>query len=139
MYNQLLVRKNNTKQEKGMGKKILIVDDEPQIVRLLSQRLKSNGYEPFAANDSYQCIKMAREVKPDLIILDFKMPAGGGVSAFNNLKSSFYTSTIPVIFITAYPGDEIKKLIKDLGADGFFAKPINSSELLTKIKELIGE
>lgn len=122
-----------------MGKRILVVDDEPQIVRLLIQRLKTNGYETFAANDSYQCIKMAREVKPDLILLDIKMPAGGGIHAFNILKSSIYTSTIPIIFITAYPGDEVKKQVKELGADGFFAKPFNSVELLNKIKELIGE
>lgn len=122
-----------------MGFKILVVDDEPQIVRLLSQRLKANGYETFTANDSYQCIKMAKEVKPDLILLDIKMPAGGGIHAFNTLKSSVYTSTIPVIFITAYPSDEIKKQVKELGADGFFAKPFNSIELLDKIKKLIGE
>jgi len=122
-----------------MKKKILIVDDEPQIVRLLSQRLKANGYETFAANDSYQCIKMAREVKPDLILLDIKMPAGGGIRAFETLKSSTYTSVIPIIFITAYPGEEVKKEIMELGADGFFAKPFNSINLLNKIKELIGE
>jgi len=122
-----------------MKKKILIVDDEPQIVRLLSQRLKANGYETFAANDSYQCIKMAREVKPDLILLDIKMPAGGGIRAFETLKSSTYTSVIPIIFITAYPGEEVKKEIMELGADGFFAKPFNSVNLLNKIKELIGE
>lgn len=122
-----------------MGKRILVVDDEPKIVHLLCQRLKASGYEAFAANDSYQCIKMTREVKPDLILLDIKMPAGGGIHAFNILKSSVYSSTIPVIFITAYPGDEIKKQVKELGADGFFAKPFNSVELLNKIKELIGE
>ncbi len=122
-----------------MGKKILVVDDEPQIVRLLSQRLKVNGYETYAANDSYQCIKMTKEVKPDLILLDMKMPAGGGIQAFNTLKSSIYTASIPVIFITAYPGEEIKKQVKELGADGFFSKPFNSVELLSKIKELIGE
>jgi DNA-binding response OmpR family regulator len=122
-----------------MRKKILVVDDEPQIVRLLCQRLKTNGYEAFAANDSYQCIKMAREVKPDLILLDNNMPAGGGIHAINILKSSTYTSTIPIILITSYPGEEIKKQVMDLGADGFFAKPFNSVELLNKIKELIGE
>ena len=122
-----------------MGKRILVVDDEPQIVSLLCQRLKASGYEAFAANDSYQCIKMTREIKPDLILLDIKMPAGGGIHAFNTLKSSVYSSTIPVIFITAYPSDEIKKQVKELGADGFFAKPFDSVELLNKIKELIGE
>ena len=122
-----------------MKKKILVVDDEPQIVRLLSQRLKANGYETFAANDAYQCIKMTRDVKPDLILLDIKMPAGGGIRAFETLKSSVYTSTIPIIFITAYPGEEIIQQVNDLGADGFFSKPFKSLDLLNKIKELIGE
>jgi len=122
-----------------MVKKILVVDDEPKIVHLLTRRLQANGYDTYAANDSYQCIKMAMEVKPDLIILDMKMPAGGGIKAFENLKSSVYTSTIPIIFITAYPGDEVKKQVKDLGADGFFSKPFNSVDLLNKIKELINE
>ncbi|MCJ7800730.1 MAG: response regulator [Candidatus Marinimicrobia bacterium] len=122
-----------------MGKKILVVDDEPQIVRLLSQRLKANGYETFAAHDTYQCIKMAQEVKPDLILVDIKMPAGGGIQAFEILKASIYTSSIPIIFITAYPGDEVKNQVKELGADGFFAKPFNSADLLQKIDELIGK
>jgi len=52
-----------------LNKKILIVDDEPQIVRLLSQRLKANGYETFTADDGYQCLKIAKEVKPDLILI----------------------------------------------------------------------
>ena len=122
-----------------MAKKILVVDDEPQIVRLLSQRLKANGYETFAANDTYQCIKMTKEVKPDLILLDMKMPAGGGIQAFEILKTSTYSSSIPIIFITAYPSDDIKNQVKELGADGFFAKPFNSADLLQKIEELIGK
>ena len=72
-----------------MPKKILVVDDEPQIVHLLSARLKASGYDTYGANDSYQCIKMTKEVNPDLILLDMKMPAGGGIQAFNNLKSYF--------------------------------------------------
>ena len=121
-----------------MNKKILVVDDEPQIVSLLSARLKANGYETFAANDADTCIIMAREVQPDLILLDMKMPAGGGIRAFESIKSSVYTSNIPIIFITAYPGEEVIKLVKDIGADGFFSKPFKSIELLTKIKDLIG-
>jgi len=122
-----------------MGKKILIVDDEPQIVHLLSQRLRANGFKTYSANDAYQCIKMARDVEPDIILLDIKMPAGGGIQAFENLKSSTFTSEIPIIFITAYPGDEVVKQIKELGADGFFSKPFRSSDLLNRINELIGD
>lgn len=122
-----------------MAKKILVVDDEPQIVRLLSQRLKASGYDTYGANDGYQCLKVTKEVKPDLILLDIKMPAGGGIQAFNNLRSSIYTQNIPIIFITAYPGPEVEKQVKELGADGFFAKPFNSAELLEKIEALISE
>ena len=122
-----------------MGKKILVVDDEPQIVHLLCQRLKANGFETYGANDSYQCLKVAKDIKPDLILLDIKMPAGGGIQAFNNLRASIYTQNIPIIFITAYPGPEIEKQVKDLGADGFFAKPFNSIELLNQIESLIGK
>lgn len=120
-----------------MKKRILIIDDEPKVVRLLSLRLKENEYETFAAYDGYQGIKMAREVKPDLILLDLEMPAGGGVSTFNDLRASFYTSLIPIIFITGVPGDEVKKLIMELGADGFFPKPFKFVELLKKIEELL--
>ncbi len=122
-----------------MKKKILIVDDEPTVVRLLSLKLKENGYVTFGANDGYQGLKLAKEVKPDLILLDLEMPAGGGFDMFNNIKVSTNTSPIPVIFITGVPGKEIKKLIMNLGADGYFPKPFKFDELIKKIDELIGE
>ena len=122
-----------------MNKKILIVDDVPEIIRLLTVRLKHNGYETYSANDGYQCLKMAKEVNPDLILLDLQMPAGGGVHAFENLKASVYTSTIPIIFMTAFHKNEVKQLIIEMGADGFIPKPINISELIIMIKKLIGE
>ena len=122
-----------------MKNKILIVDDEPGIVRLLSLRLKANGFETFVTNDGFQGLKMARDVKPDLILLDLKMPAGGGVHVFENLKTSVYTSTIPIIFITAFQEKEVKQLIMEMGADGFIPKPFNIAKLLKMIKDLIGE
>ena len=120
-----------------MMKKILIVDDEPAIVRLLSMRLTAHGYETVAANDNLQCIKSAQEEKPDLILLDMKMPAGGGIKAIESLKASVYTAMIPIIIITAYPGEEVKKQVMELGADDFFPKPFNSEDLIKKIEEQI--
>jgi DNA-binding response OmpR family regulator len=120
-----------------MMKKILIVDDEPLVVKLLSKHLKANGYETIGTYDVSQCIKMAKEEKPDLILLDLNMPPAGGISAFKNLKTSLFTSMIPIIFITGVPGKEVKKLIMDLGADGYFPKPFKFDELLKKIDELL--
>ncbi len=121
-----------------MRKKILIVDDDPKIVRLLVIRLEVNEYKAFGAIDSYSCIKMANELKPDLILMDMQLPGTGGVATFEALKASVFTSMIPIIFISALPEKEVKDLIKDLGADGFFPKPFKIIELLKKIKKLIG-
>ena len=68
-----------------MNKKILIVDDEPGIVRLLSLRLKAQAYEVFTAYDPLECVKVAVKETPNLILLDIKMPNGGGIGAFEHL------------------------------------------------------
>ncbi len=121
-----------------MKKKVLVVDDETQIVRLLSLRLQANNYEVALAYDGYQCIQMARIEKPDLILLDIKMPMGGGVKAFENLRADKLTEKIPVIFITAYPTSEVKKQVLEMGAEGFISKPFDSEELMSKIQSTIG-
>ena len=120
-----------------MKKKILVVDDEIQIVRLLSLRLQANNYDVIVAYDGYQCIQMVKAENPDLILLDIKMPMGGGIEAFENLRNNKITENIPVIFITAFPSVKIKKQVIDMGADGFIAKPFSSEELLKIIEELL--
>ena len=121
-----------------MKKKILVVDDEEQIVKLLTMRLQTNNYKVITAHDGYQCTQMAKEDKPDLILLDIKMPLGGGIKAFEILKDNVNTDTIPVIFITAYPNIEVKKQVTEMGAAGFIAKPFDSEDLLLKIRSVIG-
>ena len=121
-----------------MKKKILVVDDEIQIVRLLSLRLQANNYDVIVAYDGYQCIQMVKAENPDLILLDIKMPMGGGIEAFENLRNNKITKKIPVIFITAFPSVEVKKQVIDMGADGFISKPFSSEELLNKIRSIIG-
>jgi DNA-binding response OmpR family regulator len=116
-----------------MKKKILIVDDNPQIVRLLAMRLKASNFDVVAAYDGYQCIPVAKKESPDLILLDIKMPLGGGIGAYETLKGMADTSIIPVIFITAEPSTEVKNLVMEMGADGFVAKPFDSEDLLEKI------
>ena len=121
-----------------MKKKILVVDDETQIVRLLSLRLQANNYDVVVAYDGYQCIQMVKAENPDIILLDIKMPMGGGLETFENLRKNKITENIPVIFITAYPSVEVKIQVIDMGADGFIAKPFSSEELLNKIRSIIG-
>jgi DNA-binding response OmpR family regulator len=121
-----------------MKKKILVVDDEEQILKLLTMRLQTNNYEVVSAKDGYQCTQMAKAEKPDLILLDIKMPNGGGINAFEILRNNIDTEIIPVIFITAYPSLEIKKQVTEMGASGFISKPFDSEELIMKIRSIIG-
>ena len=121
-----------------MAKKILIVDDDKQIVLLLASRLKANKYEIIVAYDALQAVAKAFNEKPDLILLDIKMPAGSGVSVMDSLRNSADTALIPIIVITAYPSIEIQQQVKEMGAVGFIAKPFRAEDLLPRIRKVLG-
>ena len=122
-----------------MAKKILIVDDDKQIVLLLASRLKANKYEIAVAYDALQAVAQAFREKPDLILLDIKMPAGSGVSVMDHLRNSAATALIPVIVITAYPSLEIQQQVREMGAVGFISKPFRAEDLLPRIRKALGE
>ncbi len=122
-----------------MKKKILIVDDEPGIVRLLSMRLKAKGYEIFEAYDGLECVQIAEKEVPDLILLDFKMPLMSGLLAFEKLIQLDITKNIPVVFMTAYPKLEVKNQVVFMGAKGFISKPFISKDLELIIEGIIND
>ncbi len=109
-----------------MKKKILIVDDEPGIVKLLALRLRAKGYETVEAYDGIQCCLVAEEEIPDLILLDIKMPILDGINAFKELIKVEATKDIPVLFMTAYPTAEIRGQVLNMGAKGCISKPFIS-------------
>ena len=121
-----------------MKKKILIVDDEPGIVKLLSMRLKMKGYEVFAAYDGLEGVSVAIKQTPDLILLDIKMPNGGGIGAFERLIQIDSTKTIPVIFMTAFPTAEIKEQVIKMGARDCISKPFISKDFERNIEMTLG-
>lgn len=122
-----------------MAKKILVVDDEPNILKVLNSRLKASGYEVVVASDGMQATMKAHKEKPDLIIMDIKMPGGDGLSVYKNLQLSDDTGMIPLIFITAYPNEEYRKQAMEMGADDFITKPFDEKKLMEKIKKALGE
>jgi DNA-binding response OmpR family regulator len=113
--------------------KILVADDNPDILKTLEARLRANQMDVVTASDCDQAIKKAYSENPDLIIMDIRMPAVGGLNAMESLKMFSRTQSIPVIFITAYPGKEVEARVYELGAADFIAKPFATEELLTKI------
>ena len=120
-------------------KKILIVDDERDIVKVVMIRLQGAGYEVVTAFDGAQGVFMAHKEKPDLIILDIRMPAGNGFSVAQRLKRSMHTFTIPVIFLTGSPEKNAEKKAMALGARFYIKKPYDPEELLDAIKRALEE
>lgn len=121
----------------GQKKKILVVDDERDIVKVLVIRLQSSGYEVITAFDGAQGVFMAHKEKPDLVILDIRMPAGDGFSVAERLKRSSHTWTIPIIFLTGSPEQEAEGRAMELGARFFVKKPYDPEELLDAVKRAL--
>jgi len=121
----------------GQKKKILIVDDERDIVKALMIRLQGAGYEVVTAFDGAQGIFVAHKEKPDLILLDIRMPAGNGFSVAEKLKHSVDTFPIPVIFLTGSPETNAEERAMTLGARFYIKKPYDPEELLDAIKRAL--
>ena len=117
--------------------KILIVDDDQDLVKILTQKIFQAGYQVYAAFDGFQAIRIAQKEIPDLIILDLKLPAGGGFGVLKNLKTSSKTLSIPIIAMTAYDNPEIKESVSEYNVEEFLAKPFSPDDLIEKIKNYV--
>ena len=125
-------------------KKILIVDDDPEVVELVRNRLEANHYEVACAADGQIGIKKAQKEKPDLILMDIMMPNLPGGDAVRLLKSDVATKHIPVIFLTAVTSNLPQgKEANGINVEGQYypaiAKPFKSEILLFEIERAIGE
>ena len=120
-------------------KKILIVDDERDIVKALMIRLQSNGYHVVGAFDGVQGLFMANKEMPDLVIIDIRMPVGDGFSVVERLKQSNRTHRIPIIFLTGSPETNAEERAMGLGGRFYIKKPYDPEELLDAIKRALEE
>lgn len=122
-----------------MPKKILVVDDEAPLRTLLTERLTDNGYIVFSAAEAYQAVQIAQSQLPDLIILDIRMPAGGGINAYNNIRRIGQLGATPIIFSTAYVDDTVLKKVEQDPSSSYIAKPFPMNTLLEMIKKYLHE
>lgn len=118
-------------------KRILVADDDQDIVRLISLELLDCGYEVFTAGSGEDAIKKVYDEHPDLVILDYQMPKGDGIYVMAKLRTVLETFTIPIIMITAYDSKDIRGQAFRLSASYFLSKPFKPSELLEKVKEVL--
>ena len=120
-----------------MAKKILIVDDEPDVLKLAVFRLKKAGYEILTAFDGQKALSLIRNEKPDLILLDLRLPILDGPEVCKQVKNNEELKQIPIILFTATLDAAVAEKAKELGASDFILKPFDSEELLEKITSIL--
>jgi CheY-like chemotaxis protein len=124
-----------------MAKKILVVDDEPDVVTYLTTVLKDAGYETMEASNGEQAMEQIRKARPDLITLDVTMPEMTGVRTYRTLKEDAALAIIPVVIVTGVSHD-FKQFISSRtqvpAPEGYLEKPVKPEELLAEVKRLLG-
>lgn len=124
--------------EKDKKRKILIADDDADIIKLLSRVLKGKGFEIFEANNGLEAIKLAEEKRPHLILLDLRMPEMDGYQVIEKLKKSNTTNHIPIVVMTAYEFDRGKTRILNMATE-HLSKSFSVETLTTKLEEILRE
>lgn len=120
-----------------MKEKILIVDDEKDIVKMLDYNLKKDGFRAVSCQDGEEALDLAVREHPDLIILDLMLPGVDGLEVCKTLKKGNKTAAIPVIMLTAKAQEVDKILGLELGADDYITKPFSPRELVARVKAVL--
>ena len=118
--------------------KILIIEDEVDTAKVVKKRLSEHGFQSIIAVDGYQGVEFAHKEKPDLIILDLMLPAGGGLSVLKKIRLSTRIMDIPVLVLTGIQDEKYKQQVLDEGVDAYMEKPYEASELIETIKKILG-
>jgi DNA-binding response OmpR family regulator len=121
-----------------LKKKVLVIDDLPDMRLIVSALLKKHQYDAVLAADALQAIAVARQTQPDAIILDLGLPGGNGFIVLDRLKTNTTLSSIPVIILTAdeSPESELKGL--EAGAAEFLHKPVQEDALIAAVERAVG-
>ena len=115
------------------GKRILIVEDEPHVVRYLETLLQDNGYETLSAADSQCGLEVAKQSRPDLIVLDLMMPGKTGTDFYRNLRKDRVLGSVPIIVVSAAPGRNLAVRC----AAAVFDKPIDPTAFLSAVERAL--
>ena len=123
-------------EQDKIKKKVLVVDDEPNVRRLLRTILSKN-FEVFEAEEGKQAIDIANAKKPDVILMDMMMPKMDGLTACHMIKNNPATKSIPVIMVTAIGFELNIKLSQQMGATGYVTKPFSPQDLISAIEKVL--
>lgn len=133
-----------------MAKRILIIDDDPDVILFLATILQDHGYQTMEAQNGLEGLEMVNSKNPDLVLLDLMMPQKSGISFLREMKSNEHLKKIPVIMVTGIAGETgidlgsflkrnvgIGKDGKPLSPEGYIEKPVDPDKLITLMKELL--
>jgi DNA-binding response OmpR family regulator len=120
-------------------KRILAVDDEPHILKLVSFSLKSKGFDVIEATDGLSAVEIAEKELPDLILMDVMMPACDGYEACRRIRANAATAHIPIVMLTAKTQVTEQKAGMDAGALDYICKPFTPKDLVAQVNQLLGE
>ena len=120
-------------------KKILVVEDDLELAKVLVHRLEASGYEVLVACDGYEAVATFHKMKPDLIVLDILLPAGGGIFVLKTLRASHHGAFVPVVVLTALQDPLKKDEILRTGVDAYLEKPFEAEELIKTIETVLAK
>ena len=119
--------------------RILIVDDEPDLLSVLRFGLEAEGFEVIEASDGERGLELARTQSPDLLVLDLMLPRMDGYKVCRALKFDERFRALPIIILSARSGDADRRLALDMGADQFITKPYEMSDLVARIRHYLAQ
>jgi len=120
-------------------KKILIIEDDELINKVLIETISKAGFSPTKTVDAFQGQQALMSLKPDLVILDLMLPAGHGLDVLRNIRSSFQTQNIPIIILTAIQDEGVRAEVESQGVQAYIKKPFDKEQLIGKIKQILGQ
>jgi CheY-like chemotaxis protein len=118
----------------GTPSKVLVVDDDPEIVTFLSTLLELEGIESSVATSAAAALEQLQQGRPDLVLLDIAMPDRDGIDLCRELKSDPRTAEVPVFVVSARPGKDVVERALAAGAEEFIRKPFENAELISRIR-----
>ena len=120
-----------------MSNKILVIEDDPNALRLIEYALEQEGYQTVSAKDGLEGVRKAQDESPDLIILDIMLPGLDGYDVCHELRQKPETSILPILITSAKARQEDRNVGIRLGADDYLTKPIDPSIVVDKVKDLL--